>query len=77
MCERETQGIAILDLGMPEIGGTAAAIKLRERFPHPYVLFTSGHSESSSAALSQLPYSGHLQKPYSQTSLCRLLREIL
>ncbi len=77
LCERETPELAILDLVMPRLGGTATALKLRERFPQVSVLFTSGYSEWSSAALSQVPRARYLQKPYSPMSLARILREIL
>jgi two-component system, cell cycle sensor histidine kinase and response regulator CckA len=33
LCEREAPDLAILDLVMPKIGGPAAALQLRERFP--------------------------------------------
>jgi two-component system, cell cycle sensor histidine kinase and response regulator CckA len=77
LCEHEKPELAILDLIMPRLGGTAAALELRERFPGLPVLFTSGYSESSSGALSQVPGSRYLQKPYSPMSLARMLREIL
>jgi two-component system cell cycle sensor histidine kinase/response regulator CckA len=77
LCERETPDLAILDLVMPHLGGPATALRLRDRFPRLHVLFTSGYSESSAGALAQVPYSRYLQKPYSPTSLGRILREIL
>ena len=77
LCELESPHLAILDLVMPHLGGTATALKLRERYPALPVLFTSGYSESSAGALAQVPCSHYLQKPYSPTSLGRILREIL
>ncbi len=77
LCEREAPDLAVLDLVMPHLGGPAAALRLRERYPRLHVLFTSGYSESSAGALAQVPDSRYLQKPYSPTSLGRILREIL
>ncbi len=77
LCERESLDLAILDLVMPHLGGPATAGKLLERFPHMRVVFTSGYSESSSAALLQVPTSRFLQKPYSPMALARVLREVL
>lgn len=77
LCEREAPHLAILDLVMPHLGGTATAINLRERHPNLPVLFTSGYSKSSAGALAQVPSAHYLQKPYSRTTLGRVLREIL
>ena len=63
--EREAPDLAILDLVMPHLGGPAAALRLRERFPQLHLLFTSGYSESSAGVLAQVPNSRYLQKPYS------------
>jgi two-component system cell cycle sensor histidine kinase/response regulator CckA len=77
MCDQEVPDLAILGLVMPKLGGPATAIKLHERFPYLHVLFTSGYSEYSSAALSQVPASPYLQKPYSPWRLAGCFREIL
>jgi two-component system, cell cycle sensor histidine kinase and response regulator CckA len=77
LCEQEAPGLAILDMVMPRMGGTAAATHLRGRFPTLPILFTSGYSESTGAAASLLPNSYYLQKPYSPTALGRVIRKIL
>jgi two-component system, cell cycle sensor histidine kinase and response regulator CckA len=77
LCEQEVPELAILDVVMPRMGGTATATLLRSHFPSLPVLFTSGYSESTGAAVSQLANSYYLQKPYSPTSLGRVLRKIL
>ena len=69
--------MAILDMVMPRMGGTAAAIELRSRFPDLPVLFTSGYSESTGVAATLLQKSHYLQKPYSPTALARVIRKIL
>ncbi|MGB7726975.1 MAG: ATP-binding protein [Candidatus Acidiferrum sp.] len=77
LCAEETPDLAILDVVMPRLGGTATATKLRARFPGLPVLFTSGYSEATGAAASQLENSYYIQKPYSPTSLGRAVRKIL
>ena len=77
LCEHETPAIAILDVIMPKCGGVAAAAKLAAKFPGIPVLFTSGYSEDISNASSTDPAPRYLQKPYSPTTLGRMLRDIL
>jgi len=77
LCDQESPALAILDMVMPRMGGTATATQLRSRFPGLPVLFTSGYSESTGAAASLLPNSHYLQKPYSPTALGRVIRKIL
>jgi PAS domain S-box-containing protein len=74
LCETETPAMAILDLVMPKMGGREAAAKLAERFEKLPVLFTSGYSQESRGIEIEGRY---LQKPYSPTSLGRIVREIL
>jgi CheY-like chemotaxis protein len=74
LCESETPAMAILDLVMPKMGGREAAEKITERFPSMPVLFTSGYSQESRGFEIKGRY---LQKPYSPTSLGRVVREIL
>ncbi len=74
VCESETPALAILDLIMPKMGGQETAARLAERFGKLPVLFTSGYSRESRGLETTARY---LQKPYSPTSLGRLVREIL
>jgi DNA-binding response OmpR family regulator len=75
LCVQENPALAILDVVMPRMGGTATALRARlARLP---VLFTSGYSEATGVTASQLPNSHYLQKPYSPTSLVRVIRRIL
>jgi two-component system cell cycle sensor histidine kinase/response regulator CckA len=76
LCENEMPELAILDVIMPKLGGPAAATKLKARFAQVRVLFTSGYSPDSDfiPASAKIRY---LQKPYSPTTLARLVREIL
>jgi two-component system, cell cycle sensor histidine kinase and response regulator CckA len=74
LCESEAPALAILDLVMPKMGGQETAAKLRERLEDLPVLFTSGYSQESRGLEAKGRY---LQKPYSPTSLGRIVREIL
>jgi two-component system, cell cycle sensor histidine kinase and response regulator CckA len=76
VCEQESPALAILDLVMPHMGGTDAALRLRERFPDLPILFASGYSETQDSA-TNFPHSFYLQKPYSPTALARAVRKIL
>ena len=77
LCDGEAPQLAILDVVMPRLGGTATATQLHGQLPALPVLFTSGYSESTGAAASLLPNSYFLQKPYSPTALGRVIRKIL
>jgi len=74
LCETEVPALAILDLVMPKLGGLETAARLAERFEKLPVLFTSGYSQESRGLETGARY---LQKPYSPTSLSRVVREIL
>jgi len=77
LCENETPMLAILDVVMPKLGGPATAAKLAERFADLPVLFTSGYSQDSDGVAATTASARYLQKPYSPTTLGRIVREIL
>jgi two-component system, cell cycle sensor histidine kinase and response regulator CckA len=66
LCDQESPALAILDMVMPRMGGTATATQLRSRFPGLPVLFTSGYSESTGAAASAAEFarSAEAIQPY-------------
>ena len=74
LCEKESPALAILDVVMPKLGGAAAASKLTALFAGLPILFTSGYSQDSENIA---PATRYLQKPYSPTTLGRVVREIL
>jgi PAS domain S-box-containing protein len=74
LCESETPALAILDLVMPKLGGQETAARLVERFEKLPILFTSGYSQESRGLEATGRY---LQKPYSPSTLSRMVREIL
>ena len=77
ICEKETPALAILDVIMPKLGGPAVAAKLRERLKTMSVLYTSGYSPQCDNTVLAASNARYLQKPYSPSTLGRLVREIL
>lgn len=77
LCEHEEPSLAILDLVMPKLGGPELAAKLAARFPDVSILFTSGYSQESRGVSSYGRNARFLEKPYSPSSLGRVVREIL
>jgi len=77
LCENERPALAILDVVMPKLGGPATAARLEDRFGGVCVLFTSGYSQDSGGVSGANEDARFLQKPYSPTTLGRLVRELL
>ncbi len=77
LCEEESPALAILDVVMPKLGGTAVASKLTALFAGLPILFTSGYSQDAENIAPATPNTRYLQKPYSPTTLGRVVREIL
>jgi CheY-like chemotaxis protein len=76
LSQHERPALAIIDVIMPKMGGSAAAGQLAKRHPGVRVVFTSGYS-SESEIVPEGTTGRYLQKPYSPTTLARLVREIL
>jgi two-component system cell cycle sensor histidine kinase/response regulator CckA len=77
LCAQELPALAILDVIMPKLGGAATAAALLEIHPELPVVFTSGYSADSAEVPSAGGKARYLQKPYSPTTLGRLVRETL
>ena len=78
LCKKEVPALAVLDVVMPKLGGPAAAAKLIERFSGLPILFTSGYSQDSENLAGTATLGArYLQKPYSPSTLGRIIREIL
>jgi two-component system cell cycle sensor histidine kinase/response regulator CckA len=77
LCEHEKPALAILDVIMPKLSGAATAARLASRFATLPVLYTSGYSASSDGVPACDAKARYLQKPYSPTTLGRLVRQIL
>ena len=77
LCEKEAPSLAILDFIMPKLNGPAVASKLTALFAGLPILFTSGYSQDSGNVSPGMAGARCLQKPYSPTTLGRVVREIL
>lgn len=77
LCESETPALVILDLVMPKMGGLQTAAQLASRFGGIPTIFTSGYSHESRGPQGEPRTARFLQKPYSPSTLSRMVREIL
>jgi PAS domain S-box-containing protein len=77
LCAEDTPAIAVLDVIMPKLGGVEVAEKLTTTFRGLPVLFTSGYLQDSEHVAPAAANARYLQKPYSPTTLGRLVRETL
>ena len=77
LCENEVPALAILDVIMPKLGGPATGAKLSALFDGIPLLYTSGYSQDSENMAPAGADARYLQKPYSPTTLGRIVREIL
>lgn len=77
LCAHEKPALAILDVVMPKLGGAATATELAKQFPDVPVIFTSGYSPDATSVALQNGEPRYLQKPYSPTTLGRLVRDTL
>ena len=80
LCEDHPGGVDLLltDVVMPDIGGRALADRLTALFPHLRVLFMSGYSDEAVFRHGIIrPGTAFIEKPFSQASLARKVREVL
>jgi PAS domain S-box-containing protein len=77
LSQNETPDLAILDVIMPKMGGPATAAALGKLFEHLPIVFTSGYSQENHSVAGVDAVEHYLQKPYSPTTLARLVRELL
>jgi two-component system, cell cycle sensor histidine kinase and response regulator CckA len=77
LCAHEPPALAILDVIMPKLDGPATAAGLLERFPGLPLVFTSGYSADARDLPGGKGKARYLQKPYSPTTLGRLVRDTL
>jgi len=77
LCSHETPALAVLDVIMPKLGGPATAARLLQTLPDLPIVFTSGYSPDATDVPTEGGKARYLQKPYSPTTLGRLVRETL
>ncbi|MGH7682607.1 MAG: ATP-binding protein, partial [Candidatus Eiseniibacteriota bacterium] len=78
--EREKSSVAVLvtDVVMPEMGGRELADRVRQICPGLPILFVSGYTRDAAIAQgSELAGFHFLEKPYTQLTFARKVREIL
>jgi two-component system cell cycle sensor histidine kinase/response regulator CckA len=80
LCDDHPDGVDLLltDVVMPDIGGRALAERLTALFPHLRVLFMSGYSDEAVVRHGIIrPDTAFIEKPFTQASLARKVREVL
>ena len=78
--DREKDSVAVLvtDVVMPEMGGRELAERVRQICPGLPILFVSGYTRDSALAQGSEDVGFHfLEKPYTQLTFARKVREIL
>ncbi len=76
--ERATIAVLVTDVVMPEMGGRELAERVRQGCPGLPVLFVSGYTSDSTVAQGSEEEGFHfLEKPYTQLTFARKVREIL
>jgi CheY-like chemotaxis protein len=69
--------LALLDIVMPRLGGSVAAMRMREIRADLPVVLTSGHGHVRRLDVTHVPGALHLDKPYPSEALLRIVREAL
>ncbi len=77
LVRQEEPALAVLDVVMPKLGGPATASQLVERFPNLPIIFTSGYARDATGLPAKMRLTTYLQKPYSPTTLGKLVRNVL
>lgn len=68
--ERERPGVVVLDVGLPDLEGTAVFEILRARFPSLPIIFSTGHLDRSRVERFLMEESvGYVSKPYEIEAL--------
>ena len=69
--------LVLLDLVMPRLGGSAAALRMRALRADLPVVLTSGYGHAPQMVVTPVPQALHLDKPYASEALLRIVREAL
>jgi signal transduction histidine kinase/DNA-binding response OmpR family regulator len=77
LCKTDAPDLAVLDVVMPKMNGPATASALSKLFDHLPIVFTSGYSKENNEVAGVASDEHYLQKPYSPTTLAKLVREVL
>jgi two-component system cell cycle sensor histidine kinase/response regulator CckA len=80
LCAEHPGGVDLLltDVVMPELNGRVLAERLETMFPTLRVLFMSGYSDEAVVRNGMIrPNTAFIEKPFSESSLARKVREVL
>jgi two-component system cell cycle sensor histidine kinase/response regulator CckA len=80
LCAEHPNGVDLLltDVVMPEVNGRVLAERLGAMFPSLRVLFMSGYSDEAVVRHGIIrPNTAFIEKPFSETTLARKVREVL
>jgi DNA-binding NarL/FixJ family response regulator len=70
--------LVILDVGLPDIDGTALYETIARLYPTLPVIFSTGHADRSKIdGLLDRPHVGFLLKPYDVANLLDVMREVI
>ena len=70
--------MVILDMVMPDIGGSEAYDRMKEINPNVKVLFASGYSiDGQAAEILKRGCEGFIQKPFTLNQLSESIRKVL
>ena len=70
--------VALLDMGMPVLGGAETFPLLKEARPHMRIIIYSGYEPNeASKALLKHGACGFLQKPFRMDNLAYIVRQVL
>jgi two-component system cell cycle sensor histidine kinase/response regulator CckA len=65
--------VLVTDLSLPQMSGTELAARLKDSVPDLEVLVLTGHPREAIRG----PHHAYLQKPFTDTSLLRTIRQLL
>ncbi|HKR62963.1 MAG TPA: PAS domain S-box protein [Thermoanaerobaculia bacterium] len=70
--------LVLLDVGLPDMDGTAVYAEIAKRHPNLPVIFSTGHADRSKLEpLLDRPHVGYLLKPYETDALLDVIRKVL
>jgi PAS domain S-box-containing protein len=70
--------LVLLDVGLPDMEGTAVYAEIAARHPDVAVIFSTGHGDRSKLeSVLERPNVGYLLKPYESSTLIKTIREVL
>jgi PAS domain S-box-containing protein len=69
--------VVLIDIGLPDMSGTAVYEQIAARWPRMSVIFSTGHADEARFPYPGLKHVGFLRKPYSTETLLNKIREVV